>query len=1127
MINLTSDIQIVDLSSLSSHVHDAIDKTLQALIQRYGDEPPSVIWTKPHGFTYMFGPRNILKSTNFDERFVRASALYTQSGSQNKGAPSYFNLLKGYGLGLMPASSGLNSVKQGVKMLIVQLRDQGAIVLPAAFETGPHFRPATNDNELLKFINRFAVDENGVQIVASNFGDKEARRIFYYMPRIVRATTWNSIEDFNIQDYSKLHAAQLRSHNANDKSFNKSVQVPWTLFLQVLLEYFPDRVSFTASDLERYSAWTLSSKGINDVEFENFSQRVEPVATPKRRALRRGNRDKNNFSEEKRDELTSLTTSMRHDDALAYFEKYKAGKTEREIFDGVATVPSYVGREQVKVGELAQHWIKAIRKYRQHRQDILSYESDSVDGSLAILYDYLFLYLPWWMEIYPNSAVQFPLYPRNFSRLVFVDREEAVPIDVMPEGLLKLIALRRKGATTKRSAIIDIEKFFEFIRDKYVDDEQMAGALFKNPIRRRFDAPRISRPGKTNKVVFPKDSYPWLVRYAYAVEAFGQYLQEQCLSRKISYTSARKYSQESTFAPQEFGFIPFVRYRGNLVIVKEIPNVYSWETRTVKRGNKSVDIFIPHLTTHRSLTFAIESGLRMASILWLDRRNWNERNHHFDPSGTYLGAPDPYPYTYDIYVNTDKTKDKGFDSCIVFRAHALLLRETRFQESINEAHINNAVPYKGRQNSRFGSIVPLFRSAISQGPVSEKYYDVWLEFLIAFEKFYQSATGMPTRFTEEVIQVDENGVEEVRIRTINTPHACRATFATNRQGLMETSDIAQVIGHEDIITTQHYQAMRVEDVKKALEKGDRVLFEEAEIFDAKSPVHIRADKEESSLVRSYRKDRAKALIDFSFMPAVVAWNTADSNELNEEKIEILRHGPMSLVRFLPTHICPVGMQCPEDVIKAAGAPQRCGICPLAMKCIDHLPAIGAKKNALVEQIRYKNAQCKAMEKAGENTAADELYDQVEADTNELIGWQLSEEILVQMLKSRQSSSYTDSDVQFLVDQPEIVRHHLTRVVKRSEPVDFMLQRIAEGNAYPSLQTPELRAVAAGIRKKIMAGSNTDNFMTDLGSFSVVAEAAGMLKSVMRMHGLTLKDVRRKLLASNAVPSAALVLTSEA
>ena len=344
---------------------------------------------------------------------------------------------------------------------------------------------------------------------------------------------------------------------------------------------------------------------------------------------------------------------------------------------------------------------------------------------------------------------------------------------------------------------------------------------------------------------------------------------------------------------------------------------------------------------------------------------------------------------------------------------------------------------------------------------------------------------------------------------------------------METSDIAQVIGHEDIITTQHYQAMRVEDVKKALEKGDRVLFEEAELFDAKSPVHIRADKEDSPLVRSYRKDRDKALKNFSFMPAVIAWNTADSTELTEEKIDQLRQGPMSLVRFLPTHICPVGMQCPADVTKAAGAPGRCGICPLAMKCIDHLPAIGAKKNALVEQIRYKNTQCKAMEKAGENTVADELYDQVEADTNELLGWQLSEEILVRMLKNRQSSFDADSDVRFVVDQPEIVRHHLTRIVKRSEPVDFMLQRIAEGNAYPSLQTPELRAVAAGIRKRILGGRNADTFLTDLGLFSVVAEAAGMLKSIMRTHGLTLKEVGRKLIASNAVPGAELVLTSEA
>lgn len=1127
MINLTSSIQILDPSTLTSQVHEAIDKTLEALTERYGPEPAKLAWFGRHGFVYMFGARNILKSTIFDDQFIHASYHYSQSSSQNKDSSSYFNFLKNYSIGLMPARSALHAVKQGVKILLVQLRDQGAILLPTLFETGPHFKPATNDNELLSFISRFAVDEKGTQVIASIVSDKDARRVFYYMPRIIRATNWSKIEDFDIFDYSKLHAAQLHSIKAKDGEFNKSVQVPWTLFLQTLLEFFPDRVKFSASDFRSYSAWSLSGSGIGIVSLEKFSNAVGVVESPKKRAPRQNNFDNSMPTVEQTTDLLELSRSNFHDDALTYFEKYKAKYTERKIFDNGGSVPLYVGREHIKVSELAKHWIEAIRKYRNHRQDILGYESDSADGALAILYDYLFLYLPWWKELYPDSSVRVPLYPRDFSRLLFVDREEFVPCNVMPEGLLKLIALRRKGATTRRDAIIAIDNFFKFVQEKYAEDEQMAGAMFRNPIRRKFDAPRVGRPGKTTKVVFPKDSYPWLVRYAYAVEAFGQYLQELCLSGELAYSSARKLSGKSNFITSEIGFVPFVRYRGKLVKVAEIPNVYTWETRTINKeeaGKK--DIFLPHLTTHRSLSFAIESGHRMSNILWLDRRTWNRGNDHYDAHGLYRGAPDPYPYVYNLYVNTDKTKDAGFETHIVFRAHALLMREQCFQNSIDEPNVSNAVFYKGREKSRFGSIVPLFRSAVNDTPVSEQYYEVWLDFLIAFEKFYQNLSGLPTKFTEEMTESDEGGASKIRVRAINTPHACRATFATNRQGLMETSDIAQTIGHENVITTHHYQAMRAEDLKKVLENSDRSIFDDSDLFDGKSPSHIRADKEDSSLVRSFRNDREETLKKFSFMPALSSWNTADSSELTEEKITQLRQGPMSLVRFLPTHICPVGTQCPVDVIKAAGAPGRCGICPLAMKCIDHLPAIGAKKNALVEQIRYKNAECKFLEETGEVTAADELYEQVEADTNELLGWQLSEEILFRMLKERQASSASSDSVLFVVDQPDIVRNHLTRVVKHSGPVEFMLQRIAEGNAYPSMQTPELRSVAAGLRKKIMAGGDVNKFLTEQGSFSVVAEAAGMLKSIMRTHGLTLKEVGRKLLESSNTASARPVLMPE-
>jgi hypothetical protein len=318
--------------------------------------------------------------------------------------------------------------------------------------------------------------------------------------------------------------------------------------------------------------------------------------------------------------------------------------------------------------------------------------------------------------------------------------------------------------------------------------------------------------------------------------------------------------------------------------------------------------------------------------------------------------------------------------------------------------------------------------------------------------------------------------------------------------------------------THYYQRPHIEDLQNKLDASDKAIFSDYLQFEQMDSSYIRPDRVESAMARSFLANREAALKQFKVMPALALWSSAGTGSMDDKAVEGLRNGPMSLVRFHPTHICPVGDECPIDVVKASGGFHRCGMCPLALKGIDHLPAISAKMNCLIERIRYLLKQRDAFESEGEVGAAEEVWDTIELDTNEWIGWQFSEEILAKEY-AELSAEGADSERDFLyhADEPELVRQHLRRIVKNTDEVEFLLRRIAESNAYPSLQTPQVQAAAGSIRRRLLAGRPNLDLLADIPGPKDVVIAAGLLKSVMRAKNLSLADVGDQLMTQIEVP----------
>ncbi len=1130
MINATDRIVLCPVMDMNVIIRRGINTVLAHLEGRYGLPPARLKWDSPHGFQYLFSAANVRSKAEFGGNFLDTALSFSALNSRNEGLSDLLDQLEENLHGLRPPACAIPAIKQGFKLLLVELWQQKAILLPTVFSPGTYFDPVPIGSEVYAFTRKFNPESP-----PEGIAEGDARRMFYYMPRVIFAASWGNIGDVRLDELAELHRAQRQFMAGQSGMPAITSPVPWVLFLAELRKAFPESVSYSSDELVRYSQWTTGN--ILEQSFADFVLAHEKSDTksdnnllPKRR--RANSKVVGELSEKDVEEFLALAKSKRHADALTYYQEY-SGK-RRGGFDWLVELPRYPGRDHVSYDGLVMHWRTAMKAFLKHRKEVKGYEDEkSITSSLNHLSDYLFLYLPWWKELYPDSLVRLPTAPKDFGRYAFFYRSVDEPLEQYPATFPELLRLRR-GRESQYVALKHIQLFFRFVESFFSEEKEIAGPDFRNPIFDEFDLPRVSKRTKTSKVVFPKAAYSYLIHYVYAVEAMGEYLLGKCLANEFSIDELRQLSLMRWLDTSVQGFVPFVRVRGRLAPITHVPNVFSWVTRLFKgEGGAPIERFVPHLTVVRVLVAAVETGSRLSGLRWLDRRTWDQENRgeqaihefSFQPSGRYI---------YRLFVNTDKTKPKPWVPDIVFRVRSLLLRENAFQCSIDEPDMDEAVPYKGRKNSRFGHIVPLFRGASSANPITENIYqDYWVLLLVGFQEFYSGVLGRRTLFVkvtsiprakssaEPKVIVSEDGTRycPVSIRTINTPHACRATYATNRQGLMETSDIAMELGHSSTAVTGYYQAPRAEDLHERLEAADRAIFGDAERFEQDNAAYVRPDKPDSAMARSFMANREAAIQQFRVMPAITLWNTAETENLSAEAIEELRNGPMSLVRFHPTHICPVGDECPADVVKSVGDFKRCGMCPLALKGIDHLPAIAAKKNALLERIRYQLKQSDTLEEAGELDGADELWDSVELDTNEWIGWQLSEEVLAKSHAEIVAKGGSSDDANFYhAEEPEIVRQHLQRVVRNSSEVEFLLCRIAESNAYPTMQTPQVQAVASGIRRRLLGGRDNRDFLSELPGPADVTLAASLLKTVMRANQLSLSELGNQLTRQPALPA---------
>ena len=380
-----------------------------------------------------------------------------------------------------------------------------------------------------------------------------------------------------------------------------------------------------------------------------------------------------------------------------------------------------------------------------------------------------------------------------------------------------------------------------------------------------------------------------------------------------------------------------------------------------------------------------------------------------------------------------------------------------------------------------------------------------------FERFYNTKDGEDRSEADDALVVlkereewdEDAGISDIYL-AIHTPHACRATYATLKDGDLEVGEIAEQLGHSNTKVTNTYQVPQLKRLTAKLKDiDDRTMSVEAFDPTGESPSYVHPERDGSAVRVAFNRNREQAIADFGFVPGVALWSLSEL-EGDASALELLRQSPSSLIRWHPTHVCPVGNQCPKEVVAKAGGTNRCGICPLAAKCIDHLPAIEAKQRELLERIRTTTVRQEQLERKGVSQGElDLLHREKSMDTKEHLGWKLSAEIL----RARQRA-LGDDDKSYHVDQPELVKRQLQLVTRNRTESEFFLERIADSNAFPSLESQEVRARAVRYTRLILAqqGRLKEAALLDVPAHSETVIFASLVKPFLDANRLSLEQL---------------------
>lgn len=1097
MINTTPDTILFSATGkeLSDAIRSSLERTSQLTLEIFGlteiDLGRVTTKTYSKGTYAKFVQRRVLTDNNrvFDEAYVNNAWLASRTKGTHVPKELFINLMNASSFGEYEyKQSFAGEIHTGLGLFLISLHCDAVITLPATFNW-PRSR-LDSDGERLEVSNALltelfvfirSLDTQSDKLPHPAFGvvsetRKRKERFLTYGTKMLLATGWRVPEDAKLEDLLQIKAAQEEISSQHESR----IPLVYEQFIEVLRLGFPGRFNIDPSEWSGALRDRLTRLGPR-------ARRVVDPGDAVQRLIGDGPRDDQDLIAE------MLTISADVGDIKNV-----------EAMKGLPNIDFDVKTNSINWLNLEKLYIKKTQR-ENYKAVFTAFKWWNI---------YLFFYLPYWFSRHRETKFVYPSQPSLLLKTVFVSRllDSEVEAPATFVDFIEAQAQIRWADSTYYAYLKQLEKFFDFIKDNAEDLQGCEG--FKQPLS-EFDFPDTQRSKGTNKKPIPRKLFGLFTEYHEALISYSEAVLEQVLAGRLKISSVRGLNGSVIDTHAMFkhvGFIPKLMVRDVEVPLQFIPNVLCLRRRHVT-GIGSAVIPHPH-ALHQNLV-ALHTGIRHNHLQWLDFNTFDSRV-----------AEDDVDFT-SLLVNTDKSMLRPWTPHVSMRVIEILRSQKRWSELIDEEGFRSDHYYNDNPRTKWARLRPLFAYSFDGKPHGDSVYsNVWQDTLCGFQgllpilteerKSYDLVSllppGMAPTDPELKSQLEAYGKKfglgqncPLRVFTLSTPHSSRSAVVSQYITFLPADLIGKYITGQKSGTVTYYSVIDLDDIET--ERAHQALRTRAQsLKEAYRPIvsgysnsFIRADAHNSEFMKAFRLNACEAVKIYGGMSITFT-------ETDRDGIDVISETAGHNAAFNKTEICPHGNNCPPAIVKQIRGFRRCSICPAAVRTVDHLPAVLAKKRQTAELaddvdkiLRMDGKFLKS--KYTEEELAD-FEDQLGRLCEDLSGWILTEEVL-EVARRR----LTQTPVAQGVGQPEIIQHGMERVSVPVSETEYVFARLGECLSFPSLESPQIRARFDLLRRELMvrAGNLKDAF-SSLIPVDPASECAGLLRSVISSTGLSVDQV---------------------
>jgi len=1030
--------------------------------------------------------RFILRDSDayFDEQYVKDVFAFTNVREGHCPPNQYAAVTRSQG---GYRKSYLPPLRRGFSTFLIALHVRRAIVLPFSFQWPWALESRSNRSisgrrelcpldqlpELLRFIRSVNYREGVHQTeeVFNAYTSKQRERLVWVCQRLIVAGGWLEPEDVTYENMLSLRTA-------NDETGFSGGQDLGLLMLADLLE-------------RKYG----DASPVNAAGWRSALVTAKPTRMLGRIEGILGKGDVNLL-----EQTAALTPASMAPDVLAKVECLPGLE-----FDFKANSETWISIQRT--------FLRKVRSENKKQRVT----------ALGYLNIYLFGYLPYWYADNPGFKFEFPSTPAKLTSAVFVSELGLLEGQLRPLALVEFLEIsaqvRKWEPTTHYGLLKQVEQLFKFIERQC--DSLPGSRDFRQPIQ-KFDYPAVTKSSGTNKRPIPRRIFKLLLSYLETLATFSAVILERVVSGEIGDEALVGLHATGTtldcFERQNaIGFIPVLFHKGRAYPLRRVPNVFYVEERKLKgRG----DAKVPHPHALHQIIVSLYTGLRHNHIQWLDCETFDR----------YVGDEHSSREFAELHVNTDKRKLKPWKPFVNFKVIEILRRQRAWRELIDEPEFNRKVFYNNNPETKWGCFYPLFAHASDGRPHSDEFYSsCWARLLGGLQSLLGTVGEHGIRlirFLPSGVAYDDPNMDEklreyggsqtrvcnLRIKSVSTPHSARVSLVSHAICVLPADLIGRCFTGQTEATVYHYvvpdeDETYAEQQRQHLSLRDKGYEQGYEAMLRASPgrrgPYIKADDVNSNLSKSFKANFEETISAYGCISLTFG-------EESKTGLDVLRDTRAVGAVENKTEICPYGNQCPREVVAQLKGWKRCGPCPFAVRSIDHLPAITATIRQVLEGLSEIELRIAAAELNNDFTAdeLDSLEQTRDVLAEDLAAWQMAAEVLEMM---RQRIAVGVSTKSWHVQKPEIIEKHLSRALFPTDTTEYVLARLAESEAFPMLESPQIRARFDLLRRQLLA--NTGNIRAALKlepSANPAAECLGMLRSIVAAHHLTLCDLKRML-----------------